>query len=263
MLTFMKRVLFFVLFSTTSIFLLSQNLVINQGFENWGKINSPAGWTNKQGCLKDSVFALSGKYSCRQEGTDVSRDLGQKITVSAAKQYRFSFFYNTDTTNTGNGCRVWCSWLDEKKLEINDPSSESVLHSGFLKSDDWQQFTVDIISPSGAAYFYLLVRTLSNSVTYWDDFNFEEKIVSYNHENIFPEINIYPNPAYHYLNINNIQQIQRIDILSLTGIKVWSSDFSGEADVTIPLSGIPDGLYIIEIVTTNRVITRKFIKKSE
>lgn len=252
----MKRALFFVLFSFICICLFPQNQVNNEGFEIWAKTNNPTGWTNKQGCLKDSVFVLSGKYSCRQTGTSDSKDLGQKIIVSGGKQYRFSFFYNTDTTNTGNGCRIWCSWLDENGNDID------VLHSGFMKSDEWQQFENDITSPSGAVYFYLLVRTLPNSITYWDNFSFKEKIVSYNHENIFPETNIYPNPAHHYLNINNSQEIQHIDIISLTGIKFWSSDFSGETDVTIPLSGIPDGLYIIEIMTTNRIITRRFIKKS-
>jgi hypothetical protein len=262
MLTFMKRALFFVLFSTISIFSLSQNLVNNEGFEIWKKTNNPTGWTNKQGCLKDSAFVLSGKYSCRQTGTSDTKELAQYIVVSEMKQYSFSFFYNTDTTDTGNGCRVWCSWKDVNDTAIDDPSSESVLHSGFLKSAKWQQFSADVTSPAGAVIFCLLVRTLPKSITYWDDFKFEEIIVSDVNENMFSDIEIYPNPATDYLNINNTRQIQHIDIISFTGIMVWSSDFSWETYVTIPLSGMPDGLYIIKIVTTNRIITRKFIKKS-
>jgi hypothetical protein len=258
----MKRAIFFVLLLVMEPVSFSQNLVVNPGFEIWGKIDKPTDWTNTQGCQKDSVFVLSENYSCRQEGSTSSRDLGQKFVISPGKHYRFSFFYKTGTLTTGNGCRVWCEWLDENKNAIDDPLSEPVLHSGFMRSEEWKQFSAEITSPANAANFYLLVRTLPKSITYWDDFVFEENEVTYDPEEKPSGIMIYPNPAHDYLIINNIQNLQHINIQSLTGIIILSYHFSGEQTVTIPVSGLPDGLYIINIITSDKLITRKFIKKS-
>ena len=41
----MKRAIFFVLLFTSELVLISQNLVVNPGFEIWEKINKPTGWT--------------------------------------------------------------------------------------------------------------------------------------------------------------------------------------------------------------------------
>lgn len=253
----MKRALFFVLLLYMEHILLSQNLVTNPGFEVWNKPDKLTGWTNTQGCLKDSAFVNSGSYSCRQEGTTASRDLGQKYVVSPSTSYRFSFFYKSGTETTGNGCRVWCSWLDNSQVGISDP----VLHSGFMKSENWSKYEVSVTSPEGAGYFYLLVRTLPNSVTYWDDFIFEEDIETGKNEINYTEINIYPNPATNYLTISNIQNVQQIDIQSIIGVVVWSGRLQGEVQITIPVSQLPDGIYLIKIITKDEILIRKFIKK--
>jgi hypothetical protein len=254
----MKRAIFFVQLLLIGSILLSQNLVTNPGFEAWDRTDKPTGWTNTQGCLAESVLVMSGNYSCRQEGTTTSRDLGQKVIVKPSTQYRFSFLYKSDQGTTGNGCRVWCSWLDNTQAGIDEP----VLHSGFLKSDTWLKYEEAVTSPEGAGYFYLLVRTLPNSITYWDDFIFEEDLVSYDIETIVPEIKIYPNPARNYVTISNIQNLQHIDIQSLTGIIVWEGDFHGEDQATIPVAGIANGIYFIKIKSAGRYSIRKFIIKS-
>ncbi len=254
----MKRAIFFVLLLLTGSLLLSQNLVTNPGFETWDRTDKPTGWTNTQGCLQESVVVMSGNFSCRQEGTTSSRDLGQRIIVKPSTHYRFSFLYKTDPGTTGNGCRVWCSWLDNSQTVIDDP----VLHSGFMKSENWLKYEEPVTSPDGAGYFYLLVRTLSNSVTYWDDFIFEEDIVSTDNETTIEEIKIYPNPAHNYLIISNIQNIQHIDIQSITGNVVWEGDFHGEDSATIPVAGMVNGIYFIKIKSAGEYYLRKFIKKS-
>jgi len=255
----MKRAMFFVLLLSMECILLSQNLAINPGFETWTRPDKLTSWTNTQGCLKDSVFIMSGNYSCRQEGTTSSRDLGQKFVVKPSAQYRFSFYYKTGTETTGNGCRVWCSWLDNNKVEISDP----VIHSTFMKSENWLKYEVSVTSPAEAGYFYLLVRTLPNSVTYWDDFIFEEDIVSSFSDLKAAKINIYPNPASNYLTINNLHDLQQIDIQSITGIVVWSEKFQGEDEVTILINKFPDGIYFVRIHTKEHRYTRKLIKKTD
>jgi len=255
----MKRGMFFVLCIAFCNVVIAQNLVVNPGFETWGSTGKPSDWANTQNCLKDSDFIKSGNYSCRQDGVTSSRDLGQRVIVSPGKHYTFSFFFKTGSATTGNGCRLWCEWLDDAKVSISDPSSVAILHSAYMKSDIWQQFSCDLTSPENAGYFYLLVRTLSNSVTYWDDFVFQENFPTVNNEIQTSEIRVYPNPARNFLNISNLIALQHIEIQSLTGVAIWSSNYNYEENVAIPVSGFPHGLYLMRIRAADRIIIKKII----
>jgi hypothetical protein len=260
----MKRITFFVLLLVPELISFPQNMVVNPGFETWEKTTKPAGWTTAQNSLKDSVFINTGDYSCKHSGgVGVTKYLGQSIAVAPDKHYYLSFFYETDVTGTGNGCRIWCYWKDTGGNSIADPSTDAILRpSQYLKSDTWQQFAINVTAPSSAVAFYLEVRTYSNSIAYWDDFVFQENPVTYYPEEKLSDILIYPNPACDFLIINNLQQIQHIDIQSITGVILWDSDFAGESSVTIPVYGLHEGLYIIRIRTADNLVTRKFIRSS-
>jgi hypothetical protein len=257
----MKRVFFFVLLTNVGLLSFSQNLAVNPGFEIWEKLNKPAGWTTAQNCTKDSVNIETGSYSCRHEGG--TKYLGQTITVVPGKRYRLSLFYKTAITGSGNGCRIWCYWKDTGANTLTDPSTDDILRpSKYLKSETWQQFAVEFTAPSGATSFYLEVRTYQNSVTWFDDFLFEENVSTFNPEEDFSDVKIYPNPAYDYLIVSNLHCLQNIDILNITGTIMWSSRFDGERMVTISVSELTNGLYIVNILTNNKIITKKFIKKA-
>lgn len=257
----MKRVIVFVLLTIVGHHSFSQNLVVNPGFEKWDKLNKPAGWAIAQNCLKDSVYIVSGNYSCLHEGG--TKYLGQILSVNPDKKYKLSFFYRTTITGTGNGCRIWCYWKDVNGINITDINTDAILRpSKYLKSDAWQQFSAEFSTPSGAASFYLEVRTYSNSISYFDDFVFEENIATFNSAEKVPDINIYPDPAMDYIIISNLIDLQYIYIQSLSGITLWSSRFYGEEVVTIPVSDLIAGIYIVRIRMHNLIITRKFIKKA-
>lgn len=260
----MKRALFFVLLLVIELVSVSQNLVVNPGFEIWGKTTKPNGWVPAERCLKDSSDNISGKYTCMHSGSTTSRaDLGQTITVLPGKNYMLSFYSRT-IASTGSGARIWCSWKNAAGTRISDPLTDDILQpSEFMKNESWQQSTVIITAPAEAVTFYLEVRTYANSITWWDDFVFEETVTTSNQEEKLSDIYLYPNPAYQYLTIDNIHQLQHIDILDITGVKIWSADYSGEPAVTLPVSGFPGGIYIIRIKTTEELITRKFIRKAK
>jgi hypothetical protein len=260
----MKRITFFVLLLLWELTPSAQNLVINPGFDSWISVTKPSGWVHVENCIKDSAFFNSGDYSCKHSGgVSGSSDLGQTISVSAGKRYTLSLFYKTVITSTGNGARIWCYWKDIAGNSIADQASDAILRpSGYFKSDTWKQFSITVSAPPEAASFYLEVRTYTNSVTYWDDFVFEENISTFNPEEKYPGIIIYPNPVSDYLTISNIQNIKRIEITNLTGKTFRSLGFSGETKVTIPVSGIPDGIYIINMQSGDKHLSRKFIRKS-
>ena len=125
------------------------------------------------------------------------------------------------------------------------------------------QFSISVIAPPDAVTFYLEVRTNTNSVAYWDDFVFEVNMATYIPEENYSEIKLYPNPAHNYLTINNLHKLQHIDIQTLTGLILWSSNYSGEETVRIPVSGLPDGLYLVNILSSDKRIIKKFIKKAD
>jgi hypothetical protein len=258
----MKRVIFFVLLVTTSITSISQNLLVNPGFEIWDKVNKPTGWTHVENCIKDSTVFNSGKYACMHSGgTSATSDLGQTVSVSPGKQYSLSLYYRTAISTSGNGARIWCYWKDGLGNSINDPLTDAILRpSKYLKSDSWQLFSITITSPAQAVSFYLEVRCYPNSMVYWDDLIFEETVTTGNNETLLLQPEVYPNPASNNLTISNIHNLQHIVIQSITGTIVWSSSFEGEESVTISVAGLADGLYMIKLLTSDKTIIRKFIK---
>ncbi len=258
----MKRSLSFVLFFIPVFLSFSQNLVINPGFESWQKINKPTGWTTALNCLKDSAIINTGTYSCRQSTSTDSKELGQVIPVTAGNQYRIAFWYINDPVQTGNGCRIWSSWKDADGNSIADEVSLPLLHSGYLKSESWKEYSAEITAPPNAGYFNLVIRTLPNSITFWDDIVFEENVPTGESELDPDNIIVYPNPACNYLIINNIQNLYNIDIQTITGYKMISRKTNGEESIMIPLSGFKNGIYIICIKSPGKLYTKRFIKIS-
>jgi hypothetical protein len=258
----MKRAISFVLLTIISINSHSQNLIINPGFETWSKVNKPVGWTHVENCLKDSSVINSGKYACiHSGGSSTTSDLGQTVLITPGKRYALSLYYRTALSSSGNGGRIWCYWKDVNGNSITDPATDDILRpSKYIRNDSWQLFSIIITSPPGAVAFYLEVRTYSNSIVYWDDFIFEETVTTGEKEMFASQPEVYPNPASNNLIICNINNLNHIDIQSLAGTTVWSSDFSGEASVTIPVAGMADGLYIIKIYSSGKNFIRKFIK---
>ena len=253
------------LFLAMDTIVFCQNLVVNPGFETWTKINRPTGWDHVENCLKDSSSVISGDYACKHGG-DVSTtsDLGQTIPVFPGKEYRLSLFNRTIITSTGKGSRIWCYWKDSENISIDDPLTNDIMRpSQYLKSEIWQQFSISVKAPDDAAYFYLEVRTNTNSIAYWDDFVFEESFPTFSYERCESPIVIYPNPANNHLTINNIHDLQQIDIQDFTGNTIWSGKFFGDGRVSISLPKMPDGIYFIRIRTGSAIIIRKFIKRQK
>jgi hypothetical protein len=258
----MKKSVFLTFLIVISSISYSQNLVLNPDFETWNSITKPASWTHADNCLKDSLSVHTGKYSCRHAGGSSTSHLGQSIPVTPGKEYKFSIFYLTGVPTTGNGSRIWCYWkMNDGLTSITDPATDIVMRpSEYLKSDTWQQFLISVTAPVEAAFFYLEVRTNTNSLTYWDDFLFEESVVTHNKEITFLKPVIYPNPVSGILTINNISNVRHIEILNLSGTKVWSSKFIEDGSKIINISEMERGIYIIRFLCEGEVITRKFIK---
>jgi hypothetical protein len=74
---------------------------------------------------------------------------------------------------------------------------------------------------------------------------------------------LYPNPISDYLNIDisNINNINQISILSITGQNLLSKKIKGNLKVVkINMQNFKSGLYVIEAKGKNSVIIKKVIK---
>lgn len=260
----MKRAIFFVLCLIAGQTIISQNLVTNPGFESWETPARPEGWTLAQNCESNTTNIISGVYSCKHSGTLTDRsDLSQTIPITSGKEYRLSYYCRTEVTGTGAGARIWCYWKDSEGVAIDDPVTKSVLQpTGYIKNTVFQLYTLTAVAPAGAVSFNLEFRTYKNSSAWWDDIVFEENVitaVSGSEENM---IKIYPNPCVNYLTISNITCLQYIEIQAITGLTIKESRFNNEEEVTISVSDLQDGVYIIRIKTAGKSYYKKFIKKN-
>jgi Secretion system C-terminal sorting domain len=132
----------------------------------------------------------------------------------------------------------------------------------YLKSEIWQRFSVDFTVPAGASAFYLEVRTYQNSIAWFDDFGFDENVTTFDQQQHVRDVKVYPDPAHDFITISNLSDLQHIYIQSLMGTLLWSSGPCSEQTVTISVSGLADGIYIVRILTSNKLITKIFIKKA-
>jgi len=261
----MKRAKILVLLLSFGFMSYSQNLVINPGFESWSKSNKPSGWAHSENCLKDSVTILSGQYSCQHAGgASTSSDLGQTIAVVPGKEYNLSFSYRTSASTSGNGARIWCYWKDGSGNSIADPLSDDILRpSKYIKSDTWKNACISVSAPQSAASFYLEVRTYPNSVSFWDDFVFEEKTLTGFYENSNYSISIYPNPATDFLFIKNYELVRQWDIINISGVVLLTSIVNNGNQEAINIEELDAGVYIIRMHTNGGIINRRFIKRDD
>lgn len=70
-------------------------------------------------------------------------------------------------------------------------------------------------------------------------------------------INIYPNPAHSYINVNATSNISNVEVYTITGQKV--GDFTANStNTTISTANLTTGMYLMRIHTDNGVINKKF-----
>jgi hypothetical protein len=73
---------------------------------------------------------------------------------------------------------------------------------------------------------------------------------------------IYPNPVYDQLNINLIDKgINTIKIINIMGSEVYSTVVDGKDHLTIDLSNLPAGMYIINVSNSTGNSAKKVMKK--
>jgi hypothetical protein len=93
-------------------------------------------------------------------------------------------------------------------------------------------------------------------------FNFAATTNSFDNVITKPAINLYPNPANSYINVQvtNATAHGMISIYNTSGALVKLVEIE-ESEKEIDISELPSGLYLITVDTKKEAITKQFIKK--
>lgn len=92
---------------------------------------------------------------------------------------------------------------------------------------------------------------------------FDEAVLSSEHfENNIDEISIYPNPAKDIININTHNSlVKSYKMLDVQGRSVKVSVLNDLSDFQIDITDLDEGVYVLQLVMENQIISKKFIKK--
>jgi hypothetical protein len=74
-----------------------------------------------------------------------------------------------------------------------------------------------------------------------------------------PAFIVFPNPASDRIHIYSELQITLIELLTVAGAKVTSYSFTGN-EITIPVAGVANGIYLLRVHTEDRAITTTRVK---
>ena len=77
----------------------------------------------------------------------------------------------------------------------------------------------------------------------------------------FQDVNIYPNPANDFVNINSETPILSVKLCNLTGQMIRQKSFN-ENSVKFDTSGVDDGLYILQVSTGKNTINKRIVINS-
>jgi hypothetical protein len=73
-------------------------------------------------------------------------------------------------------------------------------------------------------------------------------------------IKVYPNPATESLTIKMAEEIVRVEVYTLTGVKVYDNGLYDSTTVIVPLTSMPKGALLIKAYTRNGVYSGKVVK---
>ena len=73
-------------------------------------------------------------------------------------------------------------------------------------------------------------------------------------------VKVYPNPATESFNLEMAEEIVRVEVYTLTGVKVFENGLYSSTKVTVPLNNIPKGALHVKVFTRNGTYKSKVVK---
>ena len=131
------------------------------------------------------------------------------------------------------------------------------------KSNEWRHETIDLINYKDLqrATFLFEYTSGQGGTIYLDNLNFDD-ITDVNESKIADNsaINVYPNPANNWININLPSIAKSIEIYTLEGIKLLSQDITNYENLfKLNVTQYNPGIYLIKINTSEKIYNSRFV----
>lgn len=180
--------------------------------------------------------------------------------------------FNIDASNSIIRILVWKSVISDVGIKLVAPQGWSLGEIKVANTvvDQWEQLTFDFSSHIGVAnpegsYDQLVIfpdfnNRAADNVIYFDAvfgdaaFNTSLEEVKTN------DLTIFPSPAYDQITIQSDEQIDEVNIYTLTGKLVESKKATG-TEATLNVDQLSAGMYLIEATVNGQTVVDKFIKE--
>ena len=173
--------------------------------------------------------------------------------------------YVINTEYSGTPTKIYEKYgadLSTASTPITNPTS---MQAGYFvpKQNEWRRETIDLFNYKNlerATFLFEYISGLGGTI-YLDNLNFDD-ITDVNDSKIADNslINLYPNPASDWININLPNNTKTIEIYTLEGVKLLSQDIVNyENLLKLNISQYNPGIYLIKINTGDKILNGRFV----
>ncbi|NTW34293.1 MAG: T9SS type A sorting domain-containing protein, partial [Bacteroidetes bacterium] len=177
----------------------------------------------------------------------------------------YDYISNTDcrwSLEPSNAATVTLHFTDfntepeKDKIRIVDPIS-----SIYLATYSGSSIPADITSYSGQLYIIFSTNSFNNA-SGWKAY-YTSTPLGVTNNDLQNKLTVFPNPAHDKLNISfNLTGKQKVELqfIDITGQVVYSTitNITGVFNKNIDISSLAKGAYLLKVVTSENVITKKF-----
>ena len=174
--------------------------------------------------------------------------------------------YITTTNNPGTLTKIYDksgASLATVSTPIKNPTDMSTAYFVPSSLSQWRRETVDLINYknlSDAVLLFEYTSGLGGSI--WIDNIKIDNITDVNDSEIADNaaVNVFPNPANDWININLPNNAKSIEIYTLEGIKLLSQDITNYENLfKLNVMQYNPGIYLIKIMTDDKILNERFV----
>lgn len=148
---------------------------------------------------------------------------------------------------------------------VNNTSLEPTIYQDFQITDGgYQNIEATFTDFQEGVNYVAIGNVTQNAGGYYalriDNFNVTAENLSTDNYSSEKSLNIYPNPVANVLSIHNDSNIQRVEIFGIGG-RLIKTALAKDKSITLNVSNLAKGVYVLKIYTNKGIKTNKFIKK--
>jgi len=205
-----------------------------------------------------NTYVHTGVRCLRKAGSATNDDdwlFSNCLDLLAANSYRLEYWYKYFQTTAVVGLEAFLGTDNDaaamtQNLNIVPTPTDTSYH----------QVVVLFTPPTNGTYhlgFHAVASAGTASIRI-DDINLTMSPVGV-HENANKQLSIYPNPSTGLCFVNIHQPNTQVEVYNLVGEKVLSKSQLNKGVNSFDLSSLPQGSYIVRVVSGNEVLTKKIV----